>query len=354
MQFRPLPLIAALALAAGGAAAQSTGGKQDSQQSTGAAAPAKAANTANVQQGAKAANAQGVEKLQKSAQRLRESIQAMAQKQPGADRDRAIEKAHDALFETQRAMAALSPEARAGVSGSGAGSGSGSGASYDQSVQKLMSAADSLRDSIIAISQQPAGQARDRAVEQAQQALWDTRLALVSAYDPGSASRVMGAGAQTTGSAAANTGTGSGQSAAGQQSGKSAQQAGNAARQSGAAGATPAEGAAVLALLPVQLVSGDKLANGCWVRFYDGPNFSGTTLTLAGPVDMPSMYPAGVVWRDWESAVVGPKARVSTFDNENFRQRTATLAPGQRLPDLRDRKLGWFDEVHSARVACTS
>jgi hypothetical protein len=65
------------------------------------------------------------------------------------------------------------------------------------------------------------------------------------------------------------------------------------------------------------------------------------------------MHPAGSVWRDWESAIVGPKARVATFDNENFKERTARLAPGQRIADLRDKKLGWFDEVHSARVACT-
>jgi hypothetical protein len=315
MQFRPIPLVVALALASGGAAAQGAASKQDSQPGSSAAS-------------AKAGQAQGMEKLQQSAQRLRESIQAMAQKKPGADRDRAIEKAHEALFETQRAMAALP----SGISRSG----TAQSASYDESVKKLLNAADSLRDSIIAISQQPAGEKRDRAVEQAQQALWDTRLALVSAYDPGSATRAMGAGAQSTGSAA-NT--------------ASQKNASAPAPRGGSATASPE--AAVLVLLPMQLASDEKLANGCWVRFYDGRNFSGSTLTLAGPVEMPRMHPAGSVWRDWESAIVGPKARVATFDNENFKERTARLAPGQRIADLRDKKLGWFDEVHSARVACT-
>lgn len=110
---------------------------------------------------------------------------------------------------------------------------------------------------------------------------------------------------------------------------------------------------AVLVLLPVAQAADDKLANGCWVRFYDGKNYRGANLTLAGPVDMPRMDVPGALWRDWDSAIVGPKARVTTYDNENFKQRTATLNAGQRIADLGDKKLGWFDEVHSARVSCT-
>lgn len=109
----------------------------------------------------------------------------------------------------------------------------------------------------------------------------------------------------------------------------------------------------LLVLVPVQM-AGDNLANGCWVRFHDGTNFQGATLTLAGPVDMPKMDVPGPAWRDWDSVVVGPKATVTTFDNENFNDRTARLAAGQRIADLRASKLGWFDEVHSARVTCAS
>mgnify|MGYP003580149550 FL=1 len=49
---------------------------------------------------------------------------------------------------------------------------------------------------------------------------------------------------------------------------------------------------------------------------------------------------------------MGPKATVRTFDNENFRDRTAMLRPGQNIADLGDQKLGWFEEVQSARVSC--
>lgn len=317
-------VITALALAAGGALSQQQGTANTQQPQAG---PSVAS--------AKPMDTQSMEKLKQSAQRLRESIQAMAQKQPGPDRDRAIEKAHDALLETQRAMVALPPELRS--------TGTVSTADYDQSVQQLMKAADSLRESIQAMAQQPVGEGRNRAIEQARQALWDTQQAMISAYTPGRAdSRTMGASGQS-----ASGGAQAGKAGAGEktQNAKAQQGSGTAA--------APKEGA-VLMLVPVQVASDTKLAGGCWVRFYDGRNFSGPTLTLAGPVDMPSMYPAGVVWRDWESAVVGPRASVTTFDNENYRERTANLGPGQRVPDLRDQKLGWFDEVHSARVTCSS
>jgi hypothetical protein len=312
MKSTSMTVIAALALAAGGAAAQQ--GTPDKQQ----AQPGRQAAPAD---------SQSMEKLKQSAQRLRESIQTMAQKKPGPDRDRAIAEAHEALLETQRAMVALPPELR--------GTATVRTADYDKSVRKLMKAADSLRESIQAMAQQPPGERRNRAIDQARQALWDTQSAMLSAYAPGSAgAQTMGAAGQSTaGNAQANAGAGG--------------KAQAAARTAGSA-----EGA-VLMLVPVRIATDATLADGCWVRFYDGSNFTGATLTLAGPVEMPRMYPAGNVWRDWESAVVGPNAQVTTFDEENFRDRTAKLGPGQRVPDLRERKLGWFDEVHSARVTCS-
>ena len=110
---------------------------------------------------------------------------------------------------------------------------------------------------------------------------------------------------------------------------------------------------AVLVLLPAAQGADPNLGNGCWVRFYDNQNFRGESLTLVGPVDMANMDAPGDAWQDWDSAIVGPKARVTTYDNENFNDRTATLSPGARIPDLRDRKLGWFEEVKSARVSCS-
>lgn len=109
---------------------------------------------------------------------------------------------------------------------------------------------------------------------------------------------------------------------------------------------------AVLVLMPAAQGNSDSLGNGCWVRFYDGENFRGSSLTLVGPIDMPKMDVPGPAWREWDSVITGPKARVVTYDNENYRDRSATLAAGQRISNLDDAKLGWFEEIHSARVSC--
>lgn len=134
---------------------------------------------------------ESMQKLTQAAQQLRESIQLMAQKKhPGADRDAAISQAQAALLDTQRAMLELPPEMRSW--------GSVSTASYDESVKKLMKAADSLRDSIQEMAQKPAGDARNQAIRQANEALLETQSAMALAYTPQTRSgpAVMGAGSQ--------------------------------------------------------------------------------------------------------------------------------------------------------------
>lgn len=115
----------------------------------------------------------------------------------------------------------------------------------------------------------------------------------------------------------------------------------------------PLVGPAVV-LLPQPLATDEKLGGGCWVRFYDHRNYRGMTLALVGPLDLPKMDVPGGLWRDWDSVVVGAKATVSTFDGENYRDKSAQLRPGQHIPDLGDRKHGWFDEIRSARVLCST
>ena len=109
----------------------------------------------------------------------------------------------------------------------------------------------------------------------------------------------------------------------------------------------------ILVLMPSAQGSSEGLGNGCWVRFYDGENFRGQMLTLVGPVELPRMDVAKPAWREWDSAVVGPKARVVTYDKEDYGDRTATLTAGQRIPSLRDAHLGWFEDIHSVRVSCS-
>ncbi|HYD76495.1 beta/gamma crystallin domain-containing protein [Ramlibacter sp.] len=322
MQFKKktvLALVAACAVAGGTATAQSGNDK-----------PGASGGTVVSRQ---AIPTQAMQRLQDSADRLRQSIQALAQKPPGPERERAISNAHDALLRTQQAMMALPPDMRV--------AGMTSTADYDKSVKQLMKSADSLRQSIQEMAQQPAGERRNEAIQQAHRALWETQAAMIDAYQPSNAAQAMGAPGQTGSSG------GSGTAAAGSQ-----EEPRQKERQaSSGSGATQAAPAAVLVLLPAEQAQGQRLADGCWVRFFDDKGFKGDTLTLAGPVDLPRME-LGDAWRDWDSAVVGPKATVRTFDNENFRDRTAVLDAGQSIPDLGDRKLGWFEEVKSARVSC--
>lgn len=114
--------------------------------------------------------------LQASAQRLRESIQILAQKPPGPDRKAALEQAQKALQRTQQAMADLPPEYRVVATQAGA-------AGDAPSVKIMMAAADSLRDSIHAMAGRPAGPQRNQAIRDANKALIDLQGAIANAYD---------------------------------------------------------------------------------------------------------------------------------------------------------------------------
>lgn len=181
-------------------------------------------------------------------------------------------------------------------------------AAATEPMQLLQGSADQLRQSIQALAQQAPARERDAAIDRAKEALLQTQQAMLALQ-----AGTQGAG--TSPSAPAGT---------------------------------------LLALVPSQPAAGGQLANGCWVRFYEDKNFRGPSLTLVGPVDMPDMDAAIGLWRDWDSAVAGPRATVTTYDADNYGQRTATLRSGQSVPDLRDQHLGWHEQVKSARVACTA
>lgn len=75
-------------------------------------------------------------------------------------------------------------------------------------------------------------------------------------------------------------------------------------------------------------------------------------LSVVGPVDIANARVGGFHWgRRFDSIVVGPKATVTAYDNENYEQRTATFRPGQRVPEL-DEKMGFVENIRSLRVSC--
>jgi hypothetical protein len=96
----------------------------------------------------------------------------------------------------------------------------------------------------------------------------------------------------------------------------------------------------------------ERLGNGCWVRFYTDKAYRGRTLTLVGPVQMPKIHVPGGLWVDWSSAIVGPKATVTLYDLEQFKNNSGVLRAGQRVSDLRDKKLGLFEDIHSVKIEC--
>lgn len=107
----------------------------------------------------------------------------------------------------------------------------------------------------------------------------------------------------------------------------------------------------VVVLMPVAIYPrGEELANGCWVRMYEGENFDGTMLTVMGPADLPDVEEE-VPIIGIESAIVGPKATVTAYDGENYEDQSATLQSGQEYADL-EGQLELFEDVESMTVSC--
>jgi hypothetical protein len=107
-------------------------------------------------------------------------------------------------------------------------------------------------------------------------------------------------------------------------------------------------------VIPVELQSrSDQMSQGCWVQLFSGDNYEGRYLTVVGPVNIPEVAsPYGTGMNNWDSAIVGPRATVTTYDGENYRSRSATLRAGQRYPELDDTQLGLFEDIESMRVDC--
>jgi hypothetical protein len=157
-------------------------------------------------------HSESMEKLERAAQRLRESIQALAQKPAGAERDTAVGAARRALLETQQAMTALPPEYRVeGMVTSNRPIEHGNMAqnrTFDDSMKELQRAADRLRGAIQAMAQRPAGASRNDAIKQAHSALFETQQAMVMV--PGVPQPTVGSTESSSGASAGGSGTAAG------------------------------------------------------------------------------------------------------------------------------------------------
>jgi hypothetical protein len=120
--------------------------------------------------------------LERAAQRLRESIQSLAGKKEGPERNQAMDAANRALIDTQNAMIALPPEYRvAGIAVSNkpiVKANPAQNRTYGDSMKELQLASDRLREAIQAMAQRPAGASRNEAIKDAHAALFQTQQAM--------------------------------------------------------------------------------------------------------------------------------------------------------------------------------
>lgn len=169
MQMRAFSATVALAVLAASSIAPAQA-QQQNPQSQAAAAQQKAVT-------ASPEYSKSMKELQRAAQRLRESIQKLAQQQPGPKRDRALENAREALFDTQQAMVQLPPELRQARPAVG---GTGSVPSYDESMKRLTEASDRLYSALHSMAGQKAVPRRNEAMQQAREALFETEQAMLA------------------------------------------------------------------------------------------------------------------------------------------------------------------------------
>jgi len=112
----------------------------------------------------------------------------------------------------------------------------------------------------------------------------------------------------------------------------------------------------VLLLVPLEFRDDPNMGNGCWVRLFNGTNFKGKDeLTVVGPVELRSLkMPSGINWkRKADSLIAGPKATVTVYENEFFKDKTVTYQPGQKVENLR-KDLGILHAIDSLKIACAS
>ena len=98
--------------------------------------------------------------------------------------------------------------------------------------------------------------------------------------------------------------------------------------------------AAAAVLNPPQL--DPRYGEGCWVRFFNEPNFERPLGNLAGPMYINSITGPGLIgqmneeefFRRARSAVVGPEAKLLAYAEPGFNKEIFTLEPNREVKDL--------------------
>lgn len=103
-------------------------------------------------------------------------------------------------------------------------------------------------------------------------------------------------------------------------------------------------------------------ATPCWVSVFDGKGFQPPAARLNGPtfVENSIMEPVltpdlrNVGGQDFidriDSLIVGPRGRVTVFDQPNFSGNRRSFGPGEKVPDLSVH--GFDNRIESIRMNC--
>lgn len=90
---------------------------------------------------------------------------------------------------------------------------------------------------------------------------------------------------------------------------------------------------ALIVLLNAAPTMAGAAEEGCWADFYEFPNFKGGHVRIDGPVQLPNLKNyQGQNWESrFDSAIIGPKAKVKVFENIDYK---LTLGEIAKYPDL--------------------
>ena len=114
--------------------------------------------------------------------------------------------------------------------------------------------------------------------------------------------------------------------------------------------------AAAAVLNPPQL--DPKYGEGCWVRFFNEPNFERPLGNLAGPMYINSIAGPGLIgemneeefFRRARSVTVGPEAKLLAYAEPGFRNEIISLEPNREVKDLH--AIGFPKKVASLKIVC--
>ena len=100
--------------------------------------------------------------------------------------------------------------------------------------------------------------------------------------------------------------------------------------------------------------SAEQLQSGCWATFFDERNFTGSSLTMIGPVELKTLDrgSAQQLKRDIKSVVTGPRATLTLYEKQFLSARSVGFQPATREAGLME-KLGFGGRVESMQLRCS-